>query len=331
MVQNNETPSLRDHTGFHDLPFDVLDIVFADLPKPTLLECMHVSRLWRECSRPYLFRSLTLTGRTSYGKFFPFLDANTDIAQYVRSLTMRPECAIWPISTAFLVKLMDKLPHLQELQLSGLRFHSEPTPSNALARDDEARPPRLSLLSLQLCEGGGKGSQLSENILFDILFAVAADAIHLSDFLMAYSEAPYASRPRFRSLNPRSLVLGTLDPSLDHYGDMITDRRLYDSLCQTIAPHCLHTLRASRIDRDEVACLAALGNLLSHSAQHTLRDFELRLISRQPLAESEETPGTPYSNLLQHIRAHLSLVVAQNAGLSFNWTNATASSPSRSL
>ncbi|KAH9899371.1 hypothetical protein C8Q73DRAFT_319169 [Cubamyces lactineus] len=285
----------QDRVGFHTLPIEVMGIVFEHSAKPTLLVCTRVSRLWRESSRPHLFESLTIRRSSSYDDFFSFLDANTDIARYVRNLTLGRDHAAWLdgtyplVSKTLLVKLTHMLPRLQELRIQDVQFDSRPTHSDAAVRDEDVRPPRLRLFSMERCCSMGTDPWVPQSVLFDVLSTLSADTIHLSSVYVASQETAVAPRPRLRPLNPRCLVLSDM-PSINVWHGTLSKKRLYEVLRLVTAPKCLRELRVDRVDRHDIACLTALGDFLSHAAQDALQEFELPFPICQPLVEAEDTP-----------------------------------------
>ncbi|KAI0326150.1 hypothetical protein GY45DRAFT_1374176 [Cubamyces sp. BRFM 1775] len=291
---------LKPRLGFYSLPIEVLDTVFEHSSKSTLLACVRVSRLWRDCSRPHLFASLTIYRDASYDDFFSFLDANTDIARYVRDLTLGRGHGAWErgahplVSIKLLIDLMHKLPRLQELRLQDVQFDNRLANSSGVtdaagrpaSQCGEVPPSRLQLLSMVRCWGIGSEMWLPQGVLFDVLSALPADSIHLSSFSVTAQDI---ARRHLRPLDPRCLVLDNI-PSIGSWHNSLEAKRLYEALRHATAPNCLRKLRVCRVDRHDVTCLTALGNFISHAAQDTLQDFELPFSICQPIIEEEDTP-----------------------------------------
>ncbi|KAI0326153.1 hypothetical protein GY45DRAFT_1364072, partial [Cubamyces sp. BRFM 1775] len=309
MATDNEPAPPQSRIGPHSLPIELFGAVFEHLPKPTLLVCTRVSRLWRDCSCPYLFESLTISRGSSYDDFFTFLDQNPEFAGYVRNLTLEPghENALGlnyaaadrlVVSRTSLVRLMHKLPCLRELRLRYVSFDNPRTHSGVSADvegfDMRAGPSRLRLFSMESCWAGDLSSYLlfPENLLFEVLSSFRADSIHLSTFSIVFQETQledgHGSAPQLHPLNPQCLIINNI-ATLSSWHSLHNTKQLYDTLHRKIASGCLRKLRACKIYRHEVACLAALGNFLSHSAQDALQSLELLLSIDRPLVWSEET------------------------------------------
>lgn len=73
------------------LPFDILDAVIKRTEdKSTLSACSQVSRLWRQASRPQVFRQVKITDGDRLAAFEGLLDSDPDIGGFVRELVLRP-------------------------------------------------------------------------------------------------------------------------------------------------------------------------------------------------------------------------------------------------
>ena len=139
--------------GIQGLPPEIFDIILDSLggtkSSHTLQSCSLICRTWLQASRRRLFTDLCVQaaeGRLS--QFFTFIDTHSDIAGYVRSLTLSsparygehrlPEdgYAEGRVNTQTLVRIARQLPHLRRCQLNFV--HVIPSPQVALADVENA-------------------------------------------------------------------------------------------------------------------------------------------------------------------------------------------------
>lgn len=109
------------------LPADITDIVIDHIydDKPTLLSLALVSRQWRWCAQYHLFYSMRLRAVDSdyhayLERFVQFIQSNTDLAKFIRELTLgrKPQHATHPtLNLSWLINTLRFLPSLRTLIL----------------------------------------------------------------------------------------------------------------------------------------------------------------------------------------------------------------------
>ena len=319
----------QDRVGTHCLPIDVdaCDTIFGFAPKPTLLACSRVSRVWRELAVPYLFRSLQVCRNSSYDDFLRFLDENTDIALYIRSLTLgyAPPALAPPapdvtvdfnatisftrpvVDRVLLATLADKLPRLQELKLYYIVLSSPDVSRRALtipsasavpapagmAEKLRSGLPRLRRLSIEGCWSASASTKTAcdSYTLLDILSALPVDSIYTKHIYVTV-ERGTSMEPQFDLRDPPGqLDMHTLltEAHPDYFDPGLG--RLYDAFRRATAPRCLRRLRLDHISRRSTSCLRALGKLLTHAGLDALQELELPFTIDEVIHPLEDSPG----------------------------------------
>lgn len=120
------------------LPLELIEILISlaydDEDSHTLVACTLVSRLWRWASRRSLFRKVTISSGVRLAQLEALLALDHSLASLIHCLVIRPDplARLCPASSAWLVRLPDRLPsllhNLEALHLVGIH-HSADVPS----------------------------------------------------------------------------------------------------------------------------------------------------------------------------------------------------------
>ncbi|KAI0656901.1 hypothetical protein C8Q70DRAFT_302078 [Cubamyces menziesii] len=321
LTQGLDRVGLTDAQSCLVLPIDICDTIFEFAPKPTLLACSCVSRAWREAARPHLFRALKILrdGPGSYDDFLQFLDENADIARYIRDLTLGyaappyPETSknFVPVDTRpvvrrrFLVTLVEKLPRLEELRLSGILLDG-PDPSHtavtlplatstsegarctapAIADGSKLGSFRLKWFLIVDCRSVGSNACYIPTLV-DILSAVPADTVQMRDVYISFSLRH--SLGQIKSIPEGQLDVCALFMDANPFRAERQIRYLYDALRRAFAPRCLRRLRLDYMDRTSNSGLRSLGEIIRRAGGDALRDLELPFVIDGPVGLSEDT------------------------------------------